>query len=198
MCSPVASHVLPMVAGHVVQETSLIAFENVPTVVGHVVPATPTTIVRYIANEFTGEYLGASKHYYYDDDSSVFLTDWASQSDKAPKFLWSIVAANGKTSDCVIVNVATGKYLRDTEDACNGVGDHAVVTSADGSGVQCHWRAQHEGSGSYTLLNIGTGYVLGASKKTFNSRWDHHVLCSPEATPDPSFSKWRWTLIEPQ
>ena len=157
---------------------------------------------RYISNAYTGQYLGESVHARPHDVAGarhVFVTEWTSQPDKGQKFLWTLESPNSSTAEAVLSNVETGHVLRDTEDDFNDVGDTFVVAATDDATPACRWHVRADSGGgdvrAFSLVNVGTGSVLGASKKWCNSRGDCHVLCSPEAKHDPSILKWRWNLF---
>ena len=107
------------------------------------------------------------------------------------------MSSGALTPEMLIVNMESGHVLRDTNNEFNDVGDTVVAAATGDSTVECKWWLHDEGGGTYTLRNVGTGRVLGASKKYYNHRGDHHVMCSPSAKDAPSVSKWRWNLLEP-
>ena len=153
----------------------------------------------YILNAYTYEYLGESKYLYNKNSSEAWLltTNWGSQPDKAAeKFKWVLDTSDPPALDMRVINVATGRALQETEDTFNDAGDNTVTAMELGSsGLRCKWFLRNESDGSYSIRNVYTGHVLGASKKECNARGDHHVMCSQDGKTDPSLSKWRWYVL---
>ena len=149
-----------------------------------------------IINELTGEYLGESKFHYknYPNDYYVLTTDWPTQGDHwHNKFKWVVLPSIGQMSDVQIMNLHTGRALKDS----NKIRDHCVTASVDKETDSSRWLIVQEDQGSFFIRNLFTGHCLGASNKCINDKYpkpDHHVLSSPDVEDERVWQQWRWKL----
>ena len=158
---------------------------------------------HFVVNEYTGEYLGESKFHYknYPNDYYVLTTDWPTQNDyKHNKFKWVVLPGIGQMSDVQIMNLHTGRALKDSNKILNDKGDHCVTASEDKETDSSRWvisSLDKEDQGSFFIRNLFTGHFLGASKNSINDKYpnnDHHVLSSPDVEDERVWQQWRWKL----
>ena len=150
----------------------------------------------FIVNDYSREYLGESMYSYYSEEKSwLFTTNWAYQPDKSEKFQWFVTRSAGMGSDYTITNVLTGHAVQESYDAFNDVEDRVVTGTADRGAISCKWFIDEDMDGSYSICNVSSGFVLGASKKEFNNRGDHHIMTSPHTKDYPSVKKWKWRFV---